>query len=321
MGRLTFTSLLFAYLAVLLLVSISNLGVFNPNWPFELFSSFMRQLLVLLPIFIYIAWRTSKRNLILLGVVSASAFWPLATFSKFISPSKVSCKNVADCSSIIFLNMHRDLEALNKISQISMENDVDFVALSEVPAGFSNAKLAKIFPNHPYIRRASQTKDGRKLGSIIALVSKYPFQKTEVEIEDYPRLPRAILVADVQMTDGPKLKLLVTHPRIPLSHAGARRRGALLNELPNLIGDSERFVIVGDFNLAPWTPAFHSLPGLRAGDPRLTYTWKVSQPYNGITIDHIMVGRDFDVVEAKTLAAIGSDHRPVYAKLKYIGTE
>ena len=86
--------------------------------------------------------------------------------------------------------------------------------------------------------------------------------------------------------------------------------------LQDYTSEMDNFIIVGDFNLTPWTPEFKSLPGKRAGDPRFVSTWDSERFWTGIPIDHVLINDQLELVEAKILPHVGSDHRPVYAKVR-----
>ena len=81
-----------------------------------------------------------------------------------------------------------------------------------------------------------------------------------------------------------------------------------------------RRVVLGDFNATPWNDAFQAMRrecGLSAGSTRW---WLPSwpDPLPGllrVPIDHVLVGGDLTVVEARLGPSIGSDHRPVLATI------
>ena len=80
-------------------------------------------------------------------------------------------------------------------------------------------------------------------------------------------------------------------------------------------------VVLGDFNATPWNDAFQAMRrecGLSAGSTRW---WLPSwpDPLPGllrVPIDHVLVGGDLTVVDARLGPSIGSDHRPVLATIR-----
>jgi endonuclease/exonuclease/phosphatase (EEP) superfamily protein YafD len=86
-------------------------------------------------------------------------------------------------------------------------------------------------------------------------------------------------------------------------------------------------IVLGDFNLTPWSPRFRDAlarSGLTpAGDYRLWPRTFPAMPAarllfflsGGIPIDHVLVSGDLGVSRVVRGPFIGSDHYPVYAEL------
>lgn len=207
---------------------------------------------------------------------------------------------------------------LSRFAKSVSLRDYDVIGVYEIPDTTSENELRNLFPNFPHISMVSKTPDGQALGSIMAIMSRRTLVNTAVFPTQVPGskfTPRAFISAELEIAAGNKVRVFAIHPRLPLSKASMHHRDSLLGQLKDTIGESQNFIIMGDFNLTPWTPAFRNLPGKRAGDPRLTYTWDTERPWLGIPIDHILIGNDFEVVEANVLPAIGSDHSPITATL------
>lgn len=134
----------------------------------------------------------------------------------------------------------------------------------------------------------------------------------------------AVLVrdkADFQWnTDGPTPSVSVTarsqnreyvvhgvHPMPPISVDDHRARAALLSNMVTM-ARIKPTIVVGDFNASPWSSAMPRDVLLRATP--LRPTWNYVLP-----IDHILATQQWSVLKAGTGPAIGSDHRPVWARL------
>jgi len=308
-------SILFSYIAVLILIGISNLGVFDPNWPFELFASFSRQVALILPLAAIVGFFIKRRYTLILLLAAMFAFWPLTQSSKYKIPQSVSCDQQV-CITVIFANARDSEASLSELNKLAEKRDGHVLAMSELPPNISVEKLSETFSSYPYTYLAAHADDGRALGSTMGIVSRYPLKNTRLVVENYPRWPRSIIVTQIQLESETSLDLLITHPRIPLSHAGMRRRDDVFKKLNELTAVMDQFVIMGDFNVTPWTPAFKKLPGLRAGDPRLQSTWAGNFQLLGLPIDHILISSEIAVVQSETLDDIGSDHKPIFAQLK-----
>jgi len=94
--------------------------------------------------------------------------------------------------------------------------------------------------------------------------------------------------------------------RLPYGPPTQLRR--LRGQLPD---ESRPAIVAGDFNF--WGPGVTTfLPGWsRTVRGR---TWPARRPHS--QIDHILVRREVEVLEGEVLPAVGSDHRPVRARLR-----
>jgi len=108
------------------------------------------------------------------------------------------------------------------------------------------------------------------------------------------------------------IDIFIIHPMMPLAKNGMTYRDKLIDRAVSEIGESENFILVGDFNLTPWEPKFKTLPGIRAENPRWISTWDASRAWLRLPIDHVMVGRGIQTVESEVLPSVGSDHYPIY---------
>jgi len=107
---------------------------------------------------------------------------------------------------------------------------------------------------------------------------------------------------------GQELDLIAVHLSSRLPYAPPMQLRNLRRRLPP---PDQRAVIVGDFNL--WGPAVSALlPGWRRAVRGRT--WPAHRPHS--QIDHVLVRRDVEVVDAEVLDEVGSDHRPVRVTIR-----
>jgi endonuclease/exonuclease/phosphatase family metal-dependent hydrolase len=124
-----------------------------------------------------------------------------------------------------------------------------------------------------------------------------------------PRDPipgRRVLHLELDVDEHP-VDLVAVHltSRLPFGPPRQLRRLAALLPAPGRPG-----IVTGDCNF--WgPPASALLPGWRRGVRGRT--WPAPRPHS--QIDHVFV-RDLDVVESRVLPHVGSDHRPVRARLR-----
>lgn len=181
--------------------------------------------------------------------------------------------------------------------------------------------------------------DRRWVKGLKALTDRYPHQRL-VPREDnfgialYSRLPlTSVGVIELGGSGVPsisaqinlskrELTLLATHPLPPIGE----RNYTLRNQQLAAIASYARYVsgphvIIGDFNVSPWSPYFKQLledSGLL--NARLGYglipSWPTFLPFMMIPIDHCLVSPDVSVVDFHSTSDIGSDHLPIFVKIR-----
>ncbi|MCD0459035.1 endonuclease/exonuclease/phosphatase family protein [Roseiconus lacunae] len=116
-------------------------------------------------------------------------------------------------------------------------------------------------------------------------------------------------------------RVIATHPLPPMNQALFKSRNAhlrLLSERINATDDQTKTIVMGDFNLTPWSPHFHrfkrrsSLRRATKGNT-ITPTWYGidDQFLFGLPLDHVLISSDLDCTGYEVGNDIGSDHRAV----------
>ncbi len=147
----------------------------------------------------------------------------------------------------------------------------------------------------------------------IAVLSRLPVSDTVVL--PLPRLRRdranrAVVALNVEV-GGRKVGVAGTHMS-HLSHGSALHFRAVARMLDGVFGE-EPVLLAGDMNL--WGPPIHAFLGQwrRAVKGK---TWPAWRPHS--QLDHILV-RGLEVTAGAVWPTSGSDHRPVWARLKVAG--
>ncbi|MAP94348.1 MAG: hypothetical protein CMK07_05295 [Ponticaulis sp.] len=295
------------------MILISWAGVARPDWPFEHFASYSRQVSGISVLVCMMTFVHRKLLTCLALVVTIIAALPWITFSKFETPVITHGRDDL-CMTIVSANLQHDADALGTFSSEASRLGADVIALIDPPSDADRTSLQPLFPDYAHIELFGQSDDDKPLAKPIGLISNGPLKIRSVLPDDTNG--RGFLVA--QLTDASKAEigstvLVFLHTYLPLSARGMAQRDALLNAVSDEVESGDNFVIAGDFNLTPWTPRFHKLPGHRAGDPRFGITWDATRPWLAIPIDHILIGSRMTLADAGTLPLNGSDHLPVYA--------
>lgn len=203
---------------------------------------------------------------------------------------------------------------LNLDSLATLAEPYDLVGLQEsdpgsLRSGFTNqADYLAERGGFPFWSHQPNRRISRIAGSGNALLSRVEPK----ELLDYA-LPgriagRGVLVA--KFGEGDKAwDLAVTHLSL-----GAKSRQLQLGFLAELLADSPRLVLMGDFNCDSDAPEMRALYRKTAlappGDRICTFpSWAPQR-----CLDHVLVG-GFDVLDYKALPAAGSDHMAVSVEL------
>lgn len=140
------------------------------------------------------------------------------------------------------------------------------------------------------------------------------------------RMPQGSVVVEV---GGERVRVVNVHVLPPAALRlvqEQRRQVAWLAEDVEERGGA--VVLAGDFNAPIWTghlrelraaglEGAHAARGVGRGSTWPGVGWKRWAP--GIRLDHVLFGGGVGCVEARVLEGVGSDHRPVVARLRVLG--
>lgn len=199
----------------------------------------------------------------------------------------------------------------------------DVLALQEV-SGAWDATVERLARRLPHVVPADWRQRNRRVDNL--LLSRFPIAASRIVWPPDPRYSFPHVEATV-LVRGRPVRMLSVHPPLPKgrlltairqSHLDYYAATARRSALP--------IVIVGDFNLTPYSPRFRRM--LETG--KLSYvhlgwiwpsTWpsesrgRYQRHVRGFPIDHILTSTHFAVAAAATLRDVGSDHYPVIADL------
>lgn len=296
-------------------LSVLNLlAQFIPGVPFlELLVSFVPHTLALGIIAALSLALVRPRAAIAGAVLALASGAPFLLFSKYAAPMQAEC-GPGGCLTVMTANIYNKRDAMKNLNALAIQEQADIIAINEAVSRMTDSSYRQAFPNYPHVVHASRESFSRHMSSPITLLSRIPIADRDRVLPDNTAR-RAYIVADLG-GDWQKTRIVVTHAMVPMGKSGVQTRDTLLEAAGDAAAQSETFIFMGDFNLTPWSSTFRSLPGKRAGDPRLVATWPVGFTAIGIPIDHMMFAGDLELVEARVLAPIGSDHRPVLAKFR-----
>lgn len=207
---------------------------------------------------------------------------------------------------------YNDNDAL--ISQRLTELAPDVIGFAEFRK--ADAVGIKALSNYPYSYITQSPI--RKNDTELALYSKFPLSDISEAINPDPPYLQASLKAGEQT-----LTLVVIHTAAPISPLYLAERNQQLDSLSaqlqklNSQIDTQPLILMGDFNLTPWTTAYtkftENLPWLTDLDQGRgpLITWQLNRLL-GAEIDHMFVTTGVGVSNFVVDQQLGSDHHLIY---------
>lgn len=227
------------------------------------------------------------------------------------SPDVRQVLNVTVCN---VLTSNRNFDTAIK-DILSAEPDV-FVVL-EIDSAWAAEIEAATNREYPY--KLVHPDDRGNFG--IGLYSRHPIPHSQ-SFRLNEGIPSIEAVVDVK---GASYRIIGTHPLPPTGNRNFQSRNEHLRMLagrvqhPQLDYQGLPTIVMGDFNLTPWSPFFHDFEldsGLRRAEhfANMTPTWHVLPTFPlGLSLDHIFISDDLTYWGRKVGGPIGSDHRSVSA--------
>ena len=175
-----------------------------------------------------------------------------------------------------------------------------------------------------YPHRIAIPQDGGNFG--IGLYSRHPLSHVERLTFNVPSIETIAVTISKNKSE---YRMVATHPLPPIGAGGFADRNEHLRQLADHIArfrsqdTGTPIIVLGDFNLTPWSPLFTDLEAAtklkRAGRGYgLTPTWyaKFETFAMGLMLDHCLISDELQCVSHRVGGDIGSDHRAVIVGLK-----
>lgn len=304
------TSLL-ALLALGGLCVATSLALLAPlGWPFELFAHFRAQYAVAAALVaVVLVWR---RRAVAAGIAVLLVVWnalPVVQRALAESPSLA-------CTGPAFTVATVNLQFSNRSQQTALAwlaaHPADVIVVQELTGAWAQALAGS--DAHPH-RFLLTREDPYGIG----VLSRWPLESAGAIDLAGDGLPSIEGIVDIE---GRRVRLLGLHTRWPVLPEVARMRDAALVGAAGIARDSDLPVILlGDLNLTPDSPEFTRLldeSALRdvVSGRRWRPTWQAGFWPLALRIDHVLVSPQLCVEGVEVGPSIGSDHRPVIARLR-----
>lgn len=296
---------------MLLLGAATGLSLLAPlGWPFELFVHFRAQYavgsLVLVPLLFWL------RRPGYAALAAALALFHLAPAVR----NTLADRPVAACAgpslTVVTANVRYRNEDRGRFIDWLEAQAADLVVVQEVTAAWAE-EFARL---ESYPHRAVLVRED-PYG--IAVLSRWPLESTEPADFAGDGLPALVGRLEV---GGQRLMFVGLHTHWPVLPGLARARDESLREVARVIRGQDRpAIVLGDLNLTPYSPAFprfEDAAGVRdvMDGRRWRPTWRAGFWPLALRIDHVLASAGICVEQAEVGPPIGSDHRPVLARLR-----
>jgi endonuclease/exonuclease/phosphatase (EEP) superfamily protein YafD len=289
--------------ALLLAVAVGQLA--GSWYPFELLSHF--QVPYAVAATGLLAFWTRHRRLGRAGLALVSLLWSGALLAPWVLASPPPGRPVA--LRVLHANVFFKNPDYPGILALIQRENADLCVIHEATPSLY-AFLRQRLNDYPY-RSFSHA----KRYCWILVLSRTPFTRDSAALRDYRAVALRIRVR------GREVALVTVHPRTPLQPDWFASRNRQLRFVFDYARrQSVPTVLVGDFNITPWSPVYRELtaqPGLEACRKGfgLKPTWISPLPIVQLPIDHVFAGGGLHPVSFRTLPKGESDHRPVVAEL------
>lgn len=280
------------------------------GWPFELFSHFRVQYAAAaLLLAVLFAWRRAVVPAVLALVVGAWHALPGVPASPGVAAAH-------GCAGPVFTVATANVQFSNtqpeKFRAWLATQPADFLVIQEVTEAWAAELEAQTsYPHRHVISREDPYG--------LALLSRWPMESVALMDLAGDGLPSLAGIVDA---DGQRIRFLGLHTHWPLTPALAAARDEALQGAAQLASAADLpVVLLGDLNLTPDSPAFGRLldeGGLRDVMQGRGWrpTWLSGFWPLSLRIDHVLVSSGLCVEHAEVGPEIGSDHRPVVARLR-----
>jgi len=302
---------LLALLALGGLCVATSLALLAPlGWPFELFAHFRPQYAVAALLVTLVL--AGQRRGVAAGIAALLVAWnalPVVQRASAEAPP-VSCEGPA--FSVATVNLQYSNLQYDRFLAWLAGHPADLIVVQELTNAWAQTLAGSDAHSHRFLLTREDPYG-------IGVLSRWPLESSGAIDLAGDGLPSVAGIVDVE---GRRIRLLGLHTHWPVLPEVARMRDAALGGAAGIARDSDLPVILlGDLNLTPDSPEFTRLldqSGLRdvVSGRRWRPTWQAGFWPLALRIDHVLVSPQLCVESVEVGPSIGSDHRPVIARLR-----
>lgn len=243
----------------------------------------------------------------------AAAVMLAAPLWRFYSPMTAAGSHPPSLKVISF-NVNTSNRQYSEVASFLLDQNADLIFLMEVNRDWLTG-LRALEATYP-----SRIEQPRSDNFGVVLYSRHPFTDQEIlSFADDGGIPA--VSCSMQAGFG-KVRFLCMHTLPPSGGERAAWRDEELADMARRAAamKNENVVMMGDFNLTPFSVHFGNLlreSGLNdsATGWGITPTWMRNSVIFAIPIDHVLISPRLRVVSRHTADALGSDHNPLIVEL------
>ncbi|MBW4642199.1 MAG: endonuclease/exonuclease/phosphatase family protein [Goleter apudmare HA4340-LM2] len=318
-------TLILAIATLVILGSLSLASHVAWSWPLELITHFRVQYLVLsliVSIVIVILWKTHhlKNKVVVFAALVLLGMNAIAVLPWYLPHSQQVAINSAKQIRVLSFNLNVQNKNAEEVINLVQNERPDIALFIEISQGtFDKLKIEL---------KNTLTNGFRSPGGGLAILTRLPIK--DVKGDNFNGKSGHNLIATLAL-DNKLIKFIGTHPLVPVKPSTFHRRNQQLAALSDYIPSiKEPLILVGDFNLTPWSPYYRrfvnktNLHNTRLGFGVLP-SWPRSAshvnlpswllPLMNIPIDHCFVSQQFGVARTHIGANANSDHASLITDL------
>ena len=248
------------------------------------------------------------------GLALAVNSWLVVPY--FILPSRATPPTHAMSDTndpalrLVMLNVLRTNEEIQDTLKEVVDENADFVFLMEVAPAWSS-QLEDLKDRYPY-----QTLLCRKDYTGVAFLSMHPWNSLEV-VDTSDANPPLEFIFPRLGNQPAGFRLIATHPLPPFGSHLTSSRDRQLSTLAKRCRVNLASLLIGDFNLTPWSPRFHQV--LKVGKLRDVSLGCGISPtlaplptvMGGLKVDHVLADSRVTIEDFRLGSSAHSDHKRV----------